>query len=219
MVFMQSKTDCKDAALHLRRMLPEHHQDKVCWFTADKTDAYKDSRMKRFTEGSVWGMFCTDAAGLGLDVNDIRICIQWGIEGLTFEGLYQRFGRGGRNRSLQGMGLLFVEDKFYPKTGGKRKRTLADGSDDESDSEEPVEKRPCIEQSQVTSVYCFHSCMCTNVVYYRILLPPCRTSVPLRYYLRTRVQSHAAAPIPLYSSLLASCPRARAPAVTTHAVS
>ncbi|KZV83227.1 P-loop containing nucleoside triphosphate hydrolase protein [Exidia glandulosa HHB12029] len=149
MVFMQSKTDCKNAALHLRRMLPEHHQDKVCWFTADKTDAFKDNRMKRFTEGSVWGMFCTDAAGLGLDVNDIRICVQWGIEGLTFEGLYQRFGRGGRNRSLQGVALLFVEDRFYPKTGDKRKRTAGDEADeDESESDEPVSKRPCIEQSQ-----------------------------------------------------------------------
>lgn len=85
----------------------------------------------------------------GLDVEDIRIVVQWGIDGLTFDALTQRFGRCGRNRGMQAMAVLFVDDKYYPKTGSKRKRLLSDNSSDEDDDEAPALKRAREDDSPV----------------------------------------------------------------------
>ncbi|EJD49191.1 hypothetical protein AURDEDRAFT_161681 [Auricularia subglabra TFB-10046 SS5] len=123
MVFVDSKTTCKNAALHLLQ-------------------PYKSTRIERFRNGKLWGMVCTDAAGMGLDITNAQSAIQYGIERLDMTDMWQRYGRVGRNRSMQAACILFVEDKYYPKV---EKHKRGDDDDDE-DAIAPREEKRAHEQ-------------------------------------------------------------------------
>lgn len=53
-----------------------------------------------------------DAAGMGVDIPDVDVVIQWDIsEHLTLAMLWQRFGRAGRDPSLDALAIAFVFEK------------------------------------------------------------------------------------------------------------
>lgn len=53
-----------------------------------------------------------DAAGMGVDIPDITIVIQWDIsEHLTLAMLWQRIGRAGRDPNLNALAIVFIFDK------------------------------------------------------------------------------------------------------------
>ncbi|EJD48115.1 P-loop containing nucleoside triphosphate hydrolase protein, partial [Auricularia subglabra TFB-10046 SS5] len=97
MVFTQSKAECVNACLYLMNALPANHCHKVAWFFSDMSEEFKEEKLRQLREGIIWGLFCTDAAGMGIDLATIQIVIQWGIKHLLFNMLYQRFGRCGRD--------------------------------------------------------------------------------------------------------------------------
>ncbi|EJD32601.1 P-loop containing nucleoside triphosphate hydrolase protein, partial [Auricularia subglabra TFB-10046 SS5] len=75
MVFMNSKIECVLACLDMMSQLPPEHRDKVCWFFSDMSDEFKAQKLDDLKAGRIWGIFCTDSAGLGIDVSDVLIVI------------------------------------------------------------------------------------------------------------------------------------------------
>ncbi|TFK62853.1 P-loop containing nucleoside triphosphate hydrolase protein [Pluteus cervinus] len=75
--------------------------------------------------GEIWGLMCTDAAGMGLDIPDIKLVIQWRyVPSLCT--LAQRMGRAARG-TLEGTAIYLVEPKYFDTVekemaaSGKRK--------------------------------------------------------------------------------------------------
>ncbi|KZV90674.1 P-loop containing nucleoside triphosphate hydrolase protein [Exidia glandulosa HHB12029] len=148
MVFMPSKKECVEARLFLMHHLPLHSVGRICWFFSDCSEGYKNKMLQDLKDGKIWGMFCTDSAGMGIDVPDVRIVIQWGIKNVTFATLYQRIGRGGRDRSLQALALVYVENAHWPDDG-KGKAPLKTSVKREAPDDEIPSKRVKIEEKEV----------------------------------------------------------------------
>ncbi|KAF8465385.1 hypothetical protein BDZ91DRAFT_849415 [Kalaharituber pfeilii] len=67
---------------------------------------FKDSLIRRKKNTRV--LVCTEAAGMGLDVEDIEVVIQWTIPShLNLPGFIQRAGRCARNPEIQGAAILY----------------------------------------------------------------------------------------------------------------
>ena len=66
--------------------------------------------MKLFRDGDTRMLICMDAAGMGLDIPDIDIIIQWGVSSiLTFSGWYQRGGRASCDPRCSGLFILYYQ--------------------------------------------------------------------------------------------------------------
>lgn len=77
--------------------------------------------MNQLQAGELWGICCTDAAGMGLDLRDIKIIVQWGYTS-SLCALMQRLGRGARDPLLTAVGIYLVEPIYFDSYKGKRKR-------------------------------------------------------------------------------------------------
>ncbi|KAF8228373.1 hypothetical protein L208DRAFT_1488584, partial [Tricholoma matsutake] len=74
-------------------------------------------------EGKIWGLLCTDVAGMGLDIPDIKLIIQWSyIPSMCT--LIQRFGRDARNHLLEVTAIYVVEPKYLNSHAKKVDPTL-----------------------------------------------------------------------------------------------
>ena len=81
------------------RTLYEKYKDVyegVAYFDSDMGDGDKDKVMQGFTDGSIKIVFATSAFGMGVDIGDIRVVINYLISE-TVEQYYQEVGRGGRD--------------------------------------------------------------------------------------------------------------------------
>ena len=81
------------------RTLFEKYKDKydgVAYFDSDMSDTDKASVMQGFIDGTVKIVFATSAFGMGVDIIDIRVVVNYLISE-TVEQYYQEVGRGGRD--------------------------------------------------------------------------------------------------------------------------
>ena len=76
----------------------------------DSIDAQqKDKIQADFMAGRTQILICTDAFGLSVNIKDIKVVIQWGIdEKCNINHLSQRLGRAVRNPHLEGSGIVYV---------------------------------------------------------------------------------------------------------------
>ncbi len=70
--------------------------DGVAYFDSDMGDGDKDAVMQGFVDGSIKIVFATSAFGMGVDIGDIRVVVNYLISE-TVEQYYQEVGRGGRD--------------------------------------------------------------------------------------------------------------------------
>ncbi|CAE6479932.1 unnamed protein product [Rhizoctonia solani] len=69
---------------------------------------YRTEAMAKFTTGEVWILVCTEAAGMGCDIPDIKRVVQFGIC-QSIDAFVQRIGRAWRGNDGTGEGWLFYE--------------------------------------------------------------------------------------------------------------
>lgn len=68
----------------------------------------------------------TDAAGMGVDIPDIQVIIQWKTaRHLSLAGLVQRIGRAGRDDPVDAIAITMIEERyFFPKKLFRRRAFL-----------------------------------------------------------------------------------------------
>ncbi|KAH9913599.1 P-loop containing nucleoside triphosphate hydrolase protein, partial [Fomitopsis serialis] len=81
-------------------------------FSATLSPEYRTAAMAAFREGSIRIMICTEAAGMGCDIPDIDVVVQWKLP-VTFSNFVQRAGRAARGRGRHGLAVLIVERTAY----------------------------------------------------------------------------------------------------------
>ena len=70
----------------------------------------KTTILQNVRSGSTRVVICTDAFGLGIDVEDIEVVIQWGVsEKLIGSTLAQRIGRAARDPQRMGVAVVYVQ--------------------------------------------------------------------------------------------------------------
>ncbi|KAJ3560311.1 hypothetical protein NP233_g10922 [Leucocoprinus birnbaumii] len=81
MVFTKSRPDTEWIAQELWNDLPEDKVPKntLVWFHAGMSSHFEADAIQKLRDGVVWGIIiCMDAAGMGLDISDVELIIQWG---------------------------------------------------------------------------------------------------------------------------------------------
>ncbi|THH15915.1 hypothetical protein EUX98_g9385 [Antrodiella citrinella] len=84
---------------------------------------FKEQQVEKLKKGELWGLCATDSFGMGVDLPDIILVIQWRLR-CTLATLWQRLGRGARDRSLVAVAIIFVEGKFFDEERKRAKERL-----------------------------------------------------------------------------------------------
>ncbi|KDQ12173.1 hypothetical protein BOTBODRAFT_92577, partial [Botryobasidium botryosum FD-172 SS1] len=110
MLFMNTKALCESAAKMLRKRLPPALRCRVVWVHADMSRGFVRRMLEALKTGEIYGVCCTDTAGMGIDNPDIALVVQYqAAKSLCV--LMQRFGRGARDPRLKAAAILFIEPK------------------------------------------------------------------------------------------------------------
>lgn len=64
MVFANSRNETREACLWLREATPVDLRNKFVWFHSGMSSRFREKQMERLKSGAIWGVFCTDAAGM-----------------------------------------------------------------------------------------------------------------------------------------------------------
>ncbi|KZV82701.1 P-loop containing nucleoside triphosphate hydrolase protein [Exidia glandulosa HHB12029] len=131
MVFCNARKETERVGQYLRKRIGPELQDKVVWFHSGMSKEFRAEKFEQFKRGELWGLACTDAAGMGLDVPDIELVVQWKATP-SLCTLMQRFGRAARDPMLEGEGILIVE-KSYIRDGKTKKRKRPSATHDKDD--------------------------------------------------------------------------------------
>ncbi|KAJ7607060.1 P-loop containing nucleoside triphosphate hydrolase protein [Roridomyces roridus] len=99
---------------HLTELLPTSLQELgiIRPYNAAYSKEYRAEVMRLVREGSVRILVCTDAAGMGCNIPNIDVVVQWKLPSSTSSFL-QRAGRAARRLGRQGLAVLLVEPSAY----------------------------------------------------------------------------------------------------------
>ncbi|THH18248.1 hypothetical protein EW146_g2695 [Bondarzewia mesenterica] len=101
---------------------------KFLIFFDNISDSFREKEVAAFRDGRTWGLCCTDSFGMGIDLPDIALVIQWRAKcGICT--LWQRFGRGAHDPNLKATAVLFAEAKYFDNE--KEKAALVKAKRDE----------------------------------------------------------------------------------------
>ncbi|KAI5995607.1 P-loop containing nucleoside triphosphate hydrolase protein, partial [Pisolithus albus] len=112
LIFFDNIPDSINAACALRRRLPRELTDKIKWFNSEMSTSFKEAELEKLTSGETWGLCTTTSFGMGMDVPDISLVIQWRAT-CKLAALWQHFGRAVRDKQLTGTALLFAEKEYF----------------------------------------------------------------------------------------------------------
>ncbi|KAF8057359.1 P-loop containing nucleoside triphosphate hydrolase protein [Lyophyllum atratum] len=158
LIFFDNTKEAEAACHHLRMLLPPSLRKKIKWFHSTMTLTYRDEELMNVREGDTWGLCGTDSIGMGMDLPDIEIVIQWKAT-CDLCTLWQRFGQAGRGRDREGVGILLVEKKHLDeervaKAGRAAKRTKkgAGTKHKAKDAGNNLAKRPALADRSINRV-------------------------------------------------------------------
>ncbi|KAE9389310.1 P-loop containing nucleoside triphosphate hydrolase protein [Gymnopus androsaceus JB14] len=113
-VYSDSLPSGPEIVEHLEAQLPKHLQGRglVRPFSAVFSKKYRRALMRKFKDGSVRILVCTDAAGMGCNIPDVDVVVQWKLP-KTLSMFVQRAGRAARAHGRKGLAVLLVEKSAY----------------------------------------------------------------------------------------------------------
>ncbi|KAJ6617238.1 P-loop containing nucleoside triphosphate hydrolase protein [Mycena sp. CBHHK59/15] len=104
---------------HLTSLLPPEIRDVVQGYDAPfrpynaaLSKEYRRKAMTMFKEGAIRILVCTDAAGMGCNIPDIDVVVQWKLPA-SMSLFVQRAGRAARARGRTGLAILLIEPSAY----------------------------------------------------------------------------------------------------------
>ncbi|PPQ97754.1 hypothetical protein CVT26_001802 [Gymnopilus dilepis] len=120
MIFANKRKETESIVEKLWQDLPEDLREKIIWFHSGMSSKFREKAIQQLRDGEVWGFLCTDAAGMGLNLPDVELVIQWRYVA-SLCTLTQRLGRGGRRQGTNARGIYLVEPQYFD--GAKKKVT------------------------------------------------------------------------------------------------
>ncbi|KAJ7476583.1 P-loop containing nucleoside triphosphate hydrolase protein [Mycena latifolia] len=99
---------------HLNELLPPEYQEQglIRPYNAALSKEYRREAMRQFKSGEIRVLVCTDAAGMGCNIPDIDLVVQWKLPG-SVSIFVQRAGRVARGPGRSGLAVLLVEQSVY----------------------------------------------------------------------------------------------------------
>jgi hypothetical protein len=118
LIYIDNKDEAGRIARTMREWLPPEHQSNkhrlIRVYSGALAEKARNSYMKALKSGKTKIFICTDACGMGIDLRCIKRVVQWRIHSqLKLSGLWQRFGRGGRDLSINAVAVAFVQENLF----------------------------------------------------------------------------------------------------------
>ncbi|KAJ6526206.1 P-loop containing nucleoside triphosphate hydrolase protein [Mycena sp. CBHHK59/15] len=150
-VFANNVKKTQILSSHLRRRYPQI-SDSITFLHAHRTAKAKRRIMKEFRKGKIKILVATEAPGMGADIPDIELVIQFGVPS-SLSVWTQRAGRAGRSPELQARAILLVERSMFQRRKKRKRKARAkptrepessdsDDSSSESGADEPPPPPP-----------------------------------------------------------------------------
>lgn len=93
--------------------------DLVADYSTVLSQDHRNTVLDDFAAGYIRILVCTEAAGMGVDIPDIRRVIQWGVPNfINLSTLWQRMGRAGRSQDTQAVFTLWLQRSMSIKLAG-----------------------------------------------------------------------------------------------------
>ncbi|KAH9917710.1 P-loop containing nucleoside triphosphate hydrolase protein, partial [Fomitopsis serialis] len=121
LIFFDDIDECVRAAEHLRARLHPGEQEKIRWFHAQMSAEFREANLTAFKGPALYGLCCTDSFGMGVNIADVRIVVQWRLP-RDLNTLWQCFGRAARNPALWAVAILLVEARYFDEEKEKVKQ-------------------------------------------------------------------------------------------------
>ncbi|KAM6498790.1 P-loop containing nucleoside triphosphate hydrolase protein, partial [Amanita muscaria] len=102
-------------AKHLRCKLGPDLDKNIVWFHSGMSPEFRRDAIEKLKDGHIWGIICTDAAGMGLDIGDIELVVQWKYTA-SICTLVQRLGRSARHPNVEATGIYLVESQYFDES-------------------------------------------------------------------------------------------------------
>ncbi|KAF9457007.1 P-loop containing nucleoside triphosphate hydrolase protein, partial [Collybia nuda] len=110
LIFFDNTKKAEHAIQWLQKQLPKSLQDKIKYFHSTMTQSYHEDEFQALKDSDTWGLCSTDAFGMGMDLPDIKLIIQWKAT-CDFCMLWQQFGQEARQTGQTAVALLLVKQK------------------------------------------------------------------------------------------------------------
>ncbi len=117
MIFVDSVEKDRALTIYLQTRLPDKLKDRgediIKSFSSILEATTKTDWLEKFLSDDTRIIICTDAAGMGVDILDIKRVIQWKIvDHFTLATILQRIGRAARRKEIQAVVVVFVKSKY-----------------------------------------------------------------------------------------------------------
>ncbi|KAJ3495027.1 hypothetical protein NLJ89_g10694 [Agrocybe chaxingu] len=119
LIFFDNIADSIKACLYLRSLLPPEYRHKINWFNSEMSSTFKRDETQNLATGVSWGENATESFGMGIDISDIKVVVQWRAT-CSMSTLWQRLGRAGRDRSSDAYGIFLVEKEHFDEEKAKK---------------------------------------------------------------------------------------------------
>ncbi|KAF7328216.1 Bloom syndrome [Mycena venus] len=107
---------------HIRRLYPNVPARAFDFLHAHRTAKAKRRVMRDFRRGKIKILVATEAGGMGADIADVELIIQFGIPA-SLSIWTQRAGRAGRSPELQARAILLVEKSMFLRKKKRKKKS------------------------------------------------------------------------------------------------
>ncbi|KZT63806.1 hypothetical protein DAEQUDRAFT_770277 [Daedalea quercina L-15889] len=119
LIFFDSTKEAEKATKYLQARLPEPLQDKIKWFHSIMSPEYRSEEYEALRNSDIWGLCVTDSFGMGLDLPDIQLIVQWKVP-TSLNTIWQRFGRGARADQVEADAVLITEKHYFDDEHAER---------------------------------------------------------------------------------------------------
>ncbi|KAF8446420.1 P-loop containing nucleoside triphosphate hydrolase protein [Boletus edulis BED1] len=108
LIFVNKVLDSQLVWRRSQEILPLHLRPSVDYLNARRSSRSKKLVLQRFQGGQIRILVVTEIGGMGLDIPDITLVVQFGVP-LSLTVWLQRAGRAGRSSHVQARAILLVE--------------------------------------------------------------------------------------------------------------
>jgi superfamily II DNA/RNA helicase len=139
MVFCNDCRETEHLCLYAHSLAPAHFVDKLLWFHSGMSTRFRTDTIKKLCTHKIWGILCTDAAGMvhvvvwlwimlivcqGLDLHNIKLVVQWRYT-LSLCTLWQRLGWAAWDPSTEVTGIYMVEPQYMDQKHNEAEKRAA----------------------------------------------------------------------------------------------
>ncbi|KAJ7875583.1 P-loop containing nucleoside triphosphate hydrolase protein [Mycena olivaceomarginata] len=135
MVFTNAIKKTQILCRHIRQLFPNLPRHSIDFLHAHRTAKAKRRIMKQFRKGKIKILVATEAAGMGADIPDVELVIQFGVPP-SLPVWIQRYGRAGRHFDIQARAVMLVEKSMEGTAPATAEPELGAHSDSDSSSDE-----------------------------------------------------------------------------------